>query len=149
VTADRATTVPAPVLPPGLAAPAPTADSLDAPFWEATRRHTLLLQRCQQCGRFQPPEHICWRCHSFDLAWEPVDPRGVVFSWERVWHPVHPALREAGPYVVVLVELPRADGVRLVGNLLGDPLAAVAIGTPVVPSFEDHDSYTLVQWARA
>jgi uncharacterized protein len=149
MSADQMTAGRTTVLPAGLAAPAPTPDGLDAPFWNATRQHALLLQRCRSCGRFQPHEHICWRCHSFDLTWEPVEPRGVVFSWERVWHPVHPALREAGPYVVVLVELPHADGVRLVGNLIGDPRDEVRIGAPVVAAFEDHDTYTLVQWARA
>ena len=29
-------------------------------------------------------------------------------SWERAWHPVHPALKDHGPYIVVLVELPDA-----------------------------------------
>jgi len=33
---------------------------------------------------------------------------------------VHPALKEAGPYVVVLVELPHAGGIRMRGNLVGD-----------------------------
>jgi uncharacterized OB-fold protein len=76
----------------------------------------------------------------------------VIYSWERVWHPVHPALADACPYVVVLVELPGADGVRMVGNLLGDPIAPVAIGAEVEAVFEDHHdadrSFTLVQWRR-
>jgi uncharacterized OB-fold protein len=66
---------------------------------------------------------------------------------------VHPALRERGPYLVVLVELPDAGGVRMVGNLLGDALQPVEIGAPVVAEFEDHDDaeppYTLVQWRLA
>jgi hypothetical protein len=51
------------------------------------------------------------------------------------------------PYLIVLVELPHADGVRMVGNLLGDPRQEVRIGSPVHASFEDHDGYSLVQWA--
>jgi uncharacterized OB-fold protein len=73
-----------------------------------------------------------------------------VFSWERVWHPVHAALDEAVPYVVVLVELAHAGGVRMVGNLVGDPLQDVAVGDRVSAVFEDHAGdppYTLVQWA--
>jgi uncharacterized OB-fold protein len=81
------------------------------------------------------------------------DTGGVVYSWERVWHPVHPALADACPYVVLLVELPAAGGIRMVGNRVGDPLAPVVIGEHVVPVFEDHDDaevpYTLVQWAVA
>ena len=70
----------------------------------------------------------------------------VVYSFERVWHPVHPALREAVPYVVLLVEFPNADGIRMFGNMAGDPRAPVRIGALVEPVFEDHGAYTLLQW---
>jgi uncharacterized OB-fold protein len=63
---------------------------------------------------------------------------------------VHPALAAAVPYVVALVELPHAGGVRMLGNLVGDPRVDVAIGTTVEAVFEDHDHpeqpYTLVHW---
>ena len=79
-----------------------------------------------------------------------VDAHGVLFATERVWHPVHPALTHAVPYVVALVELPDAGAVRVVGNLLGDPRIDVAIGSAVTAVFEDHDDadvpYTLVHW---
>ena len=75
---------------------------------------------------------------------------GIIYSYERVWHPVHPALKDQGPYLIVLVELPQADGVRLVGNLLGDPHRAVVIGAPVTAVFEHHRDaeppFTLLQW---
>ena len=73
--------------------------------------------------------------------------RGRVYSWERVWHPVHPALKDACPYMVVLVELPDAGNVRMVGNLAGDPRADLPIGAAVEAVFEDHpEGHTLVQW---
>jgi uncharacterized OB-fold protein len=59
---------------------------------------------------------------------------------------VHPALKDGVPYVVLLVEFPDADGIRMIGNLAGDPRAEVRIGAAVEPVFEDHGSYTLVQW---
>jgi uncharacterized OB-fold protein len=66
---------------------------------------------------------------------------------------VHPALRGHGPYVVVLVELPHAGGIRMIGNLLGDPMQDVVIGAAVEAVFEPHDDatppFTLVQWRRA
>ncbi len=140
-----------PYLPSGLPTPAPASDGLGAEFWEATRRHELVVQRCQACHSWQwGPEYICHRCHSFDLAYEPVPPRGRIFSWERSGYPVHPALQKAVPYLVVLVELPAADNVRMVGSLLGDPQQEVEIGSPVEAAFEDHADadppFTLVQW---
>lgn len=136
-------------LPAGMPLPAPSPDGLDTAFWEAARRHELVVQKCNNCGGFQfGPEWICHRCRSFDLGWERVSGRGRIYSWERVWHPVHPALKNACPYLVVLVELPDADNVRMVGNLLGDPLQPVEIGSEVEAVYEDHpdQQVTLVQW---
>jgi uncharacterized OB-fold protein len=87
--------------------PVPENDGLDKPYWDATRRGELLVQRCKKCGTFQwGPEWICHKCLSFDVDWHKVSGKGRIYSWERPWHPVHPALKEHGPYIVVLVELP-------------------------------------------
>lgn len=142
------------VLPDGLPRPVPSPDGLDAAFWEGTRRHELRIQCCGACGTFRwGPEWICHACHDRAVEWPAVEPRGVLFSWERVWHPVHPRLVDAVPYVVVLVELPQAGGVRLVGNLVGDPEQVPPIGSALDAVFEDHDDaevpYTLVQWRAA
>jgi uncharacterized OB-fold protein len=138
-------------LPEGLPVPVPSRDGLDLPFWEACRRHELWVQRCRECGAWQwGPEIICHQCRRFTMGWEQVEPNGRIYSWERVWHPVHRALTDACPYVVLLVELPNAGGVRMVGNFVGDPLAPFAIGEPVEAVFEDHEvgerAYTLVHW---
>jgi uncharacterized OB-fold protein len=84
------------------------------------------------------------------LEFEEQKTRGIVYSHARVWHPVHPSLRDRVPYLVVLVELYHADGVRLLGNLLGDPYQEVSIGRPVVGVFEHHTDadppFSLLQW---
>lgn len=136
---------------PGLPRPAPAPDGLDKPFWEGLAQDELWLQKCEACGRFQwGPEWLCHRCHGDQLVYEQVEPTGIIYSYERVWHPVHPALREQGPYLVVLVEIPHADQVRLVGNLLGDPVQKVQIGGSVEAFFEHHTDveagFSLLQW---
>jgi uncharacterized OB-fold protein len=141
-------------LPEGLPRPAPEADGLSRPYWEAARRGELVIQRCARCRTWRwGPEWICHACLSLDAGWEPVEGRGRIYSWERVWHPVHPALAEAGPYLVVLVELPQAGGVRMIGNLLGDPHQPVRIGDTVEAVFEHHEDgpspYSLVHWRSA
>lgn len=138
-------------LPEGLPRPMPAPDGLDRPYWEAAARGELMVQRCNACGTWQwGPEWICHKCLSFDIGWQQVPGDGRIYSWERPWHPVHPALREHGPYIVVLVELPQAGNVRMVGNLVGDPKQTVEIGAPVEAVFEHHESadppYTLVHW---
>ena len=135
---------------PGLPKPVAAPDGLDTPFWQGLRDGRLMLQRCSSCQRFQwGPEWLCHRCHSFELSFDQVAPEGVVFSHERVWHPVHPALKDQGPYIVILVELPQADNVRIVGNLLGDPEQTISIGAKVRSVFEHHldePAFTLLQW---
>ena len=138
-------------LPKGLAAPTAAPDGLSQPFWDGTRQGKLMIQKCRGCGAHQwGPEWICHRCHSFDLGWAEVAPRGRIWSWQRPHHPVHGALAGHTPYTIVLVELPDADGVRMVGNLICAPDATVNIGAAVEAVFEPHDAadppYTLVQW---
>ena len=141
-------------LPEGLPQPAPYPEGLGHEYWEATRAHTLVVQRCNSCGTWQwGPEFICHNCHSDDLGYEQVETTGIIYSWERAWYPVHPALRDGVPYNVVLVELPQAGSIRMVGNLLGDPEQEIVIGARVEAVFEDHGDadppYTLVHWRTA
>jgi uncharacterized protein len=147
------------VLPPGLARPVPTADGLDAPYWQGTLAHELRVPQCRACGTFRwGPEWLCYACHSFDTDWVTVAPTGVLFSFERVWHPATPVLAGAVPYLTVLVELPQAGYIRMIGNYAGDVTDRLVIGTPMRCVFEDHvfedhgdpggaeQAYTLVHW---
>lgn len=121
--------------------------SLDAPFWEGTRAEKLLIQRCRSCREFQwGPEVVCHHCHSFEVGFEEVAPRGSIYSWERVWHPPHPLLASSVPFVIAIIALDDAPAVRLIGNLLVDAEEDFAIGDQVTAAFEHHEDYTLVQW---
>jgi hypothetical protein len=136
-------------LPPGL--PRPLASGLDQPFWDGLREERLLLQRCRACHRFQwGPEWICHRCLSFAYDFVEVPAEGRLYSHQRVWHPVHPVLQAQGPYIIALVEIPHADNVRLVGNLLGDPQQPLTIGAELEAVFEQHAEaeppFALLQW---
>ncbi|MFT4990748.1 MAG: putative OB-fold protein, partial [Acidimicrobiales bacterium] len=123
----------------GLPAPMPARDGLDAPFWQGLAEEKLLLQRCQSCQRWQwGAEWVCHQCRSFDLTFEETEATGIIYSHQRVWHPVHPALADQGAFVIVLVELAHADNVRMVGNLLGDPMQDLEIGATVTGVYEHH-----------
>lgn len=140
-------------LPAGLPIPVAEPDALSRPYWNGLREGRLLVQRCEACATWQfGPEWLCHHCHAFDPPWEEVAPRGRIYSWERVWHPAHQALKSHGPYLAVLIELPEVGNVRMVGNLLGDPQQEVEIGTEVVGVFEHHADasppYSLLHWRR-
>ena len=137
-------------LPEGLPSPRAQRTGLDTEFWAATKRHELVVQRCNSCKAFQwGPELLCYACRSFDMGWHKVSGRGKLFSWVRCWNPVHPALKDACPYIVAVIELPDAGNVRMVGNLLGDPTQNPPFDVAVEAVFEDHPDATLVQWKLA
>lgn len=134
--------------------PVPERSGLDEPYWAGAHGGRLIVQRCRHCWQWQwGPEWLCRSCRSFDVGWEEVpreqgEYRGSIYSWERSWHPTDRPLAGAVPYVAIIVTLPAAGDIRMVGNLLGDQLAEVTIGTPVRAVFERHETYSLVQWER-
>jgi uncharacterized OB-fold protein len=135
-----------------LVTPGPLPDGLDLPYHEGLRDHRLVLPHCRSCGTWTwPPDVVCWNCHTFGLDWAETRPEGRIYSWTRVWHPARPELASDVPYIIALVELPQASGVRLIGNLLGPGDQAVACGTPVTGVFEDSAAgdFTLLQWTIA
>jgi uncharacterized OB-fold protein len=138
-------------LPPGLPIPVAEPNGLSRPYWDGLREEKIMVQRNPKTGVFQfPPQWICHDTQTFDVEWVETEPRGRIYSWTRSWHPVHPALKDACPYIIVVVELPNAGGVRMLGNLLGDPRQRVPIGAPVEAVFEHHNDanppFTLLQW---
>jgi len=127
--------------------PTPSPDGLDAPYWSALRASRLLVQVCRSCEHHQfPPEWFCRSCHGSALDWTELAAEGRIFSWARVWHPVHPALAADCPYTLVLVELDK--GVRMLGRLLDEPEEGVSIGTTLRGVFQSVDpELTLLHWA--
>ena len=116
----------------------------DAAWWEALRRHELVIQRCAACGIWRhPPSPVCAGCHALASSWERVSGRGHVFSYTWVHHPAHPALAERVPYDVALVELADAGNVRLVTNVIDVAPGELQVGLAVEVVFEDLDDLTL------
>jgi len=141
-------------LPDLLPVPHPMDAGYDLPHFEGLKQERLVIQRCKSCQTWiWGPEHVCYECLAWDPAWVEVEARGLVFAWTRVWSPGFGPLRPAAPYMAVLVELPHAGNVRMIGNLLGERMQRVQIGDPVVGRFEHHEAngyrYSLLHWARA
>ncbi|MGX1491301.1 putative OB-fold protein/acyl dehydratase [Streptomyces tendae] len=124
--------------------PRPVVNRDNAGFWEGVRRHTLLIQRCTGCGT---PRHPwlpgCNACGGAD--WDTVEAsgEGTVYSYVVMHHPPFPAFDP--PYAVALVEL--AEGVRMIGNVVGVPYDKVRIGQPVRLEFRHYyDELVLPVW---
>ncbi len=120
---------------------------LEAPYWEATKRHELRLQRCPKCDKvWFPIGPVCPSCLSEDLDWALMSGRGKVSSfvvYHKAWAPW---LESRVPYTVAQVEL--EEGPRLTANLLGVEPSKVKIGMQVKVVYEKvNEEVTLIQFS--
>jgi uncharacterized OB-fold protein len=131
--------------------PIPTPDVDSRPFWEAARRHKLMLERCPNCGHFRfPPKPFCYHCHTAAGEWTELSGRGRLATWTVQHHLLVPAFADELPYVVVLVSVDEQANVRLTGNLRGATADDLRIGLPMEAVFEDvTDEIALIHWRPA
>ncbi len=121
--------------------PRPLIDGLTRPFWEASREHRLIIQRCQDCRYFNhPPRSVCDACHSVALAFEPVRGRGTIYSFSVMYQPNVPGFGDELPYLNILVELEEQPQLLMVSNLPGTHREQVRIGGKVEVYFKDIDA---------
>lgn len=115
---------------------------VDHSFWEGLAEGQVRVQRCSGCARWLwPAEWRCGKCGSWDLHWEAVAGEGRVYAWERTYQPFAPLFADMLPYVNIMVELPQAGGVRMLGLLL-PPDDAVRIGARVIAAIQEPSERT-------
>ncbi|MDJ1134101.1 Zn-ribbon domain-containing OB-fold protein [Streptomyces iconiensis] len=131
----------------------PVPDDDGAPFWEYTAQGELRVQACTQCDALRfPPRPCCPHCQSFDSEWRRMSGRGRIWSYVFPHPPLLPGYAELAPYNAIVVELAEAPHIRLVGNLVTSPDAALnsvdpaklRIGAPVKVAFHNTDEGTTV-----
>lgn len=131
----------------------PVIDELTAPFWAATRRGELVVQRCSSCGSVQhPPAPQCLSCLSLELGWLAVSGRGVVHEATTMHEARVYGFEDRTPYTCVSVELDDAPGIYLLGNLVGAPgrTGQALVGVAVEVAFEPlTGDITLAQFTPA
>jgi uncharacterized OB-fold protein len=115
------------------------------PFFDAAKRHELVVQRCTQCF---PAREICSTCLSRAAQWVPVSGAGEIFSYNVMHQVYHPGFADEVPYAVVVVKL--REGAKMTSNLVGVAPRDIKIGMPVTVVFEDiTDEVTLPKFAPA
>jgi len=118
------------------AKPLPRIDEESKGYWEACRRHELVVQRCAACGRLRHyPRALCPACLSERVEWQRCSGRGAVYTFTVTYQNQAAGFRDALPYVLAYVEL--EEGVRLLTNIVDCAPDAVRIGMPVEVVFED------------
>ncbi|MEU8749858.1 Zn-ribbon domain-containing OB-fold protein [Streptomyces chartreusis] len=109
----------------------PVTDPDGAPFWEYAAQGELRVQSCADCGepRF-PPRPCCPHCQSFASEWRLMSGHGRIWSYVVPHPPLLPDYAAQAPYNVIVVELADAPRIRLVGNLVTGPGAALDSFSP-------------------
>ncbi|MGV9236840.1 Zn-ribbon domain-containing OB-fold protein [Streptomyces nigra] len=104
----------------------PVTDADGAPFWEYAARGELRVQTCGACAepRF-PPRPCCPHCQSFASEWRLMSGHGRIWSYVVPHPPLLPDYAALAPYNVVVVALADAPRIRLVGNVVAGPGAAL------------------------
>lgn len=93
----------------------------DGPYWDGLSEGRLLLPACSDCGRWHwPAVWRCPACGSWDQDWRPVSMKGRIYSWTRTRHAFAGLEALGTPFVISVVELEQAGGIRLMGHLEGD-----------------------------
>jgi uncharacterized OB-fold protein len=129
--------------------PRPLSPALTRPFWEAAKRHELLMPRCTMCDHvFFYPRSECPRCLSAHLEWVKVSGRARLHSFTIVQQPANPAFRDDVPYVYAVVQLD--EGPRLVSNIVQCDLDTLRVDMPLEAVFDDvTPEWTLVKFTPA
>jgi uncharacterized protein len=116
--------------------PRPLSPEVSRPFWEAAKRHELVMPRCTICDHlFFYPRSECPRCLSNHLEWMQVSGRGRLHTYTVVYQPANAAFRDDTPYIYAVVQLD--EGPRMVSNVVECDLDAVSVDMPLEVLFDD------------
>lgn len=116
--------------------PMPVPDHITEKFWDAARKHILLIQRCGDCGHNQFfPQSSCRSCLSENTKWVEASGTGKIYSYTIIHRPPSVSFEEDAPYTVALIELD--EGVRMMSNIVEIEPEDVRVGMLVHVVFED------------
>ena len=75
------------------------------------------------------------RCRSDAADWKQLSGRGEIYTYTIVHRPI--AAGQSVPFVIAVIALEGAGGLRMISNVVGAPPDAIAIGAAVELVWED------------
>ena len=113
----------------------PLITAANRAFWEAAKRHELMIYHCANCKAAYSQITECVACDSPDMKWVRASGRGEVFTFCVFHQPFHPAWKDDIPYNVAYVKLD--EGPLLISNIVECANEDIHIGMPVEVVFDD------------
>ncbi len=117
--------------------PIPPIDPESKPYWEACRRHELILQRTEDGTYYFYPRHIAPGSLRPNVAWVRHSGRGNVYTFSITCQHGGAGFRDDLPFVLAYVELEETGGVKMITNIVDCDPETVHIGMPVEVVFVD------------
>ncbi|OGO00141.1 MAG: hypothetical protein A2Y58_06170 [Chloroflexi bacterium RBG_13_51_52] len=113
----------------------PLITASDKAFWDAAKKHELVMYKCLNCGNLYSQANDCVACGNPQMEWVKVSGKGEVFTYCIYHQPFHPAWKDDIPYNVAYVKL--AEGPLLMTNIVDCDNKDIYIGMSVEVVFED------------
>ncbi len=121
--------------------PVPASTPVTQPFWDATKQHRLMLQRCSNGHVFYYARTHCPRCLSNEVEWVEASGRGKLYSYTVARRPQSPEFADDVPYVVAAITL--EEGPRMTSLLVEADPDNVEIDGPVEVVWDDLDELSM------
>lgn len=132
--------------------PLPRAEdpALTQPFWDATKRHELVIPHCSKCNQyFWYPRQACPNCLQEDWEWTPVSGKASLHTFTVVRQAQNPTFSDDIPYAFAMVRLD--EGVSMISNIVECEVPdGLAVDMRLEVVFDDvTEDYTLVKFKPA
>lgn len=117
------------------AAPIPLPTPVTQPFWDATKEHKLMLQKCTNGHVFYYARTHCPECLSNEVSWVEASGRGMLYSYTVARRAQSPEFEEDVPYIIAAIVL--EEGPRMTSLLVEADPDNVRIDGPVEVVWDD------------
>jgi uncharacterized protein len=119
-----------------------------ADYLAGLERGVLVVRECAACGvRQWPPRALCARCRGTEFRPMAIADTGVVHTFTVVHRGFDPWFADRVPFGIAVADL--GDGIRILGDYLGDDLGTLACGLPVRARYERSGGHAFVGWVPA
>ena len=101
---------------PPMQKPVPFVYDETRPFWDGTKKHELIIQKCNDCGKYQfYPRTQCSHCLSENIKWVKASGKGKLYSYTIAYRG-SPVFSANGPYNIAMIEI--EEGVRMPSSIV-------------------------------
>jgi uncharacterized protein len=116
--------------------PLPEIQVHSQPFWDAARKHKLVVQHCCDCdAMIFYPRRECPECWSSNLDWKESSGKATLYSFSITYEGVEECFADDLPLVLAWIDLP--EGLRMTTNIVDCDPDDVEIGMELEVAFKD------------